>query len=50
MSPECPRLKRGDELYFYRTDPQSWSELRGQQGYVAIRGNEVIDTLVTLVN
>ncbi len=44
------KLKRGDELYYYKTDRESWRELRGEKGYVAIRGNEVIGSLVTLIN
>ncbi|MCX5643232.1 MAG: hypothetical protein NTZ17_00885 [Phycisphaerae bacterium] len=44
------KLERGDQLYFYKTDRQSWGELRGREGYVAIRGNEVIDDFLTLMN
>ncbi len=44
------KLKRGDELYFCRTDPESWSELRGREGYIGIRGNEVIGFFLTLMN
>jgi hypothetical protein len=44
------KLKRGDQLYFYKTDRQSWQELRGREGYVAIRGNEVIDDFLTRMN
>jgi hypothetical protein len=44
------KLRRGDDIYFYRTDAQSWKELRGQQGYVAIRNNDVIGSLLTRVN
>jgi hypothetical protein len=44
------KLKQGDELWFYKTDLQSWGELRGRAGYVAIRGNEVIGSLLTFMN
>lgn len=44
------KLKRGDDIYFYGTDTQSWKELRGQQGYVAIRNNDVIGSLLTRMN
>jgi len=44
------KLKRGDKLYFYKTDRQSWRELRGREGYVAIRGNEVIGDFLTIMN
>ncbi len=45
-----PKLQQGDELYFYKTDLRSWAELRGREGYVAIRGNEVIGSLLTFMN
>jgi hypothetical protein len=44
------KLKQGDELYFYKTDLKSWAYLRGRGGYVAIRGNEVIGSLLTFMN
>jgi hypothetical protein len=44
------KVKRGDGIYFYRTDAQSWKELRGQQGYVAVRNRDVIGSLLTRVN
>ncbi len=44
------KLKRGDELYFYETDRESWAYLRGRAGYVAIRGNEVIGDFLTVMN
>ena len=45
-----PKLKQGDKLCFYKTDLRSWGELRGREGYVAIRGNEVIGRLLTFMN
>ncbi len=44
------KLQRSDELYFYKTDLESWAYLRGREGYVAIRGNEVIGSLLTSMN
>ena len=44
------KLKRGDELYFYRSDKQSWAELHGWAGYVAIRESTVIDVLPVTIN
>ena len=44
------KLKPGDELYFYKTDLRSCGELRGREGYVAIRGNDVVGSLLTLMN
>jgi len=45
-----PKLKRGDEFYYYTTDRQSWAELYGREGYVAIRGDEVVGSLLTAMN
>ena len=44
------RLKPGDEFYFYKTDCRSWAELLGSEGYVAVRGNEVIGSLIIGMN
>ncbi len=44
------KLRRSDELYFYKTDLESWAYLRGRAGYVAVRGNEVIGSLLTFMN
>lgn len=44
------KLRQGDELYFYKTDSESWRELRGRMGYLAIRQNEIIGIALTLMN
>jgi hypothetical protein len=44
------KLQRGDELYFYKSDLQSWADLHGWEGYVAIRGSVVIDVLPVAIN
>ncbi len=43
-------LKDGDELYFYRSDRESWAQLRGSEGYVAIRGNKVVGSFFIGIN
>lgn len=44
------KFRRGDEIYFYKTDRQSWAELRGREGYVAIRGIKIVDFALTRMN
>jgi hypothetical protein len=43
-------LRHGDELYFYSSDRESWAQLRGSEGYVAIRGNKVLGSFFTALN
>ena len=51
---ECARLeaeyKENDELYFFRSDERSWSDLAGTEGYVLIRVGKVVDAVETRVN
>ncbi len=44
------QYKEGDEFYFFGSDPISWAYLRGRAGYVLIRDNEVIGSIVTLIS
>jgi len=44
------QYEEGDELYFFRSDKRSWLDLCGEQGYVLIRKNELLDLLVTVIN
>ena len=41
------QYKEGDEIYFFSSDRISWGYLRGREGYVLIRKNEVVDFVVT---
>jgi len=51
---ECARLetqyREGDELYFFRSEERSWSDLAGTEGYVLIRNGKIIDTVETRTN
>lgn len=40
----------GDELYFFSSDTRSWSNLVGKEGYVLVRGNHLVDLIVTRIN
>jgi len=42
--------REGDEIYFFRSDERSWLNLSGEQGYVLIRKNEMLYSLVTAIN
>jgi len=54
LGKDCARFKREhrerDELYFFKSDLRSWSNLNGREGYVLIRKNELIDLIVTVIN
>lgn len=43
-------LKEGGELYFYRSEGRSWSELDGAEGYVLIRDGKIIDLMETAMS
>jgi hypothetical protein len=42
--------QRGDELYFFTSDPNSWNNLAGIRGYVLVRKNAIVDSVVTGIN
>jgi hypothetical protein len=44
------KCEEGDELYFYRSDANSWGSLMGSEGYVLIRDNKVVAKIVTVLN
>ncbi len=44
------QYKKGDEFYFFGSDPVSWAYLRGELGYVLIRDNEVVGRIVTNIS
>jgi hypothetical protein len=44
------QLRQGGELYFCRSDPESWNDFHGWEGYLAIRGSTVIDAFPTAMN
>ena len=54
LGKECVLFKntyrKGDEIYYFRSDHQSWAHLRGRSGYVIIRDNKVLNKLVTIIN
>ena len=51
---KCARIKglskERDELYFFTSDPRSWSALAGIDGYVLVRKNEIVDMMIRRIN
>ena len=48
---EMKKMRRkGDVLYFFRSPPDTWQSLCGREGYVLIRDEEVVFTLITTIN
>lgn len=43
-------FEEGDELYFFRSDKESWSRLSGQEGYVLVRKDRIVSRFVTVMN
>lgn len=43
-------MRPGDELWEYRSPPDSWDALAGCAGYALVRDGEVIDDIVTVMN
>jgi hypothetical protein len=44
------QLQQGDLIYFFRSDKTSWAGLYGREGYVAIRGGEIVACAITRFN
>ena len=40
----------GDELWEFRSPPDSWAHLCGRAGVSLVRDGQVIDSIVTLMN
>ena len=41
---------KGNELYFFISDIDSWGALNGREGYVIVYKNELVDKIVTGIN
>ena len=44
------KCREGDELYFFRSEQRSWGNMEGKEGYVLVRGDAMIDLVVTAMN
>ncbi|MBU1658895.1 hypothetical protein KKG72_07585 [bacterium] len=47
---EWEKMKDGDYLVEFKSSPSSWSNLVGSAGIRLMRGEEVINTMITRMN
>jgi hypothetical protein len=51
---KCDRIRlltrEGDELYFFTSDRRSWGELAGKDGYVLVRKDKIVDSIIRDIN
>lgn len=43
-------MQPGDELWEFRSPPESWMRLSGRAGIAVVRNGEVVDSLTTAMN
>jgi len=44
------KMKKGDKIFKFTTNPESWENLAGREGILALRGNVVVGQLITTMN
>jgi hypothetical protein len=44
------QIQPGDVFYFFSSPKEAWRNLAGRAGYMLVRGDEIVDTLVTIMN
>lgn len=44
------KYQDGDQIYKFSTSAESWEKLAGREGYVLIRGDQIITEIITLMN
>jgi hypothetical protein len=44
------RVQTGDEIWTFRSPPETWEDLAGKAGVALVRENKVIDAVVTVMN
>jgi hypothetical protein len=44
------QYRAGDIILYFKTDSKSWASLSGREGFVLIRGKEIIATITILMN
>lgn len=42
--------QEGDQIFKFSTSAESWDNLAGREGYVLIRGDQIIAEIITLMN
>jgi hypothetical protein len=43
-------MRPGDDLWEYRSSPESWQHVAGRAGYAVVREGEVVDGILTMMN
>jgi hypothetical protein len=44
------RMQTGDEIWTFRSPPETWQDLAGRAGVALVREHKVIDAVVTAMN
>ena len=44
------KILDGDRFFFFMSPAETWEILCGRQGYIQVRGNKIIDVIITLMN
>jgi hypothetical protein len=40
-------MARGDELWEFRSPPNTWIHLMGREGYAVVRNGQIVESLIT---
>jgi len=43
-------VQPGDKIVAFESSADSWEHLAGRAGYVLVRGDEVVDQMITIIN
>jgi hypothetical protein len=44
------KIKKGDKIFKFTTDPESWANLAGREGIIVLRGKIVVGKITTTMN
>ncbi|MEA1892612.1 MAG: hypothetical protein U9N33_07880 [Campylobacterota bacterium] len=44
------KIQKDDELYYFRSDANSWGNLAGREGVALVRDGEIIDEVIVRMN
>ena len=44
------KMQDGDELWYYRTPPETWAAFCGREGYVLVRDDTVVHEILLSIN
>ena len=46
----CEEMKKGDELYVFRTPDESWDNLAGREGIALVRKGKIVAEIITIMS